>query len=1077
MVPLAGTAVALGAPATPTAQALAAGMDGTAPGDLDAAAQDAADMDDFLAWSRTAPLDVLEETLVAWDMHEGGSPVPRPDRLDAYPALPEDAQRVAWQAWTLRALVAQARGEGPVSVMADAERSDPDMDAPPRTVHYDPDRAAAEPGDEDSGRPDEIAAQGMRGVWTLEEHGGPRVLLPADDAGATFLVTSQAVLRFDAPGAPASWMVKPGQLRAVDTTDIDGDGVQDLVIGTWSFWADEEDPSIVVVDGAEGEVLFSGLAGEDGLYSWTLSDVDDDGVEDLVGVDVQDRKVAYRLDGTAIYQEASQGDHREAGCVVLVCVFAYYLADVYAGFADVDGDGVEDHVTVDEARATLYAFIVYNGAKAPVLVAYSGTDASLLWRSPLRGSSGYFGIAAPMGGADATGDGREDVLVFRFTFMFTGFMVYAHMNERTLSVHDGDGGRLLYEGGSTYAGVLPVATVPVTQMPFHDIFIADLDGDGVDEFIIVDASGLMEAYDSGGGTGTVAFSAIRPGPTPWSEPEETYGFAMDLPVDEHTGFDLLVRDVDADGVDELVVFATSLGKDEDGNLTEVSSALYIGSPDGGSEQPLSSPLAYWDIDPATGNTYGWTLDDRWAPVDAEGRRVGPGMRMVVSAYPIAERDVDRDATPDFLVRQSFGVVWVNGRDGRLMDDLARPVTRYTMAVTEEPDGLHLLERDFVTDEYLLTPLGKDAPRWTHDRDSFKRAYISGFSDVTADGRTDLLLLDFREDEIVVFDPETGERVWKTDRFNDDSYRGVSLVDALPERTGDEIVLAESSYQRQSRTYALHVVEADAPVWQYDAEYGTRMWSVADGWMLFVGHNEGAVAYVVDATTGAENTTVALPADSEASGARLLDVLPGGNPELAVAYAVHDGRDTTQHALLHDFAAGVDIASFNLSAPRTMRMVYTSTDVLGNTETYTHTWTRASAWLSDVVGDWDGDGRNDVAFTEYGYPVVRSSRDGTVLAAAPSEGYIARAVDLNGDRIPEVAIRSDSGQLRVFRADRTVEAGSVVEDGPVRTVDAPAESTVEDDTFFEPADERVPAPAALLVVLALLGGLFVSRRRD
>ncbi|MGB3587272.1 MAG: PQQ-binding-like beta-propeller repeat protein [Tunicatimonas sp.] len=85
--------------------------------------------------------------------------------------------------------------------------------------------------------------------------------------------------------AQPSWSVhlpSIGTFSSPRTTDLNGDGVKDIILGAGAAELTPSDSAIIALDGASGEMLWRVAARDQVFGSAALKDIDGDGVEDVV---------------------------------------------------------------------------------------------------------------------------------------------------------------------------------------------------------------------------------------------------------------------------------------------------------------------------------------------------------------------------------------------------------------------------------------------------------------------------------------------------------------------------------------------------------------------------------------------------------------------------------------------------------------------------------------------------------------------------------------------------------------------------------------------------------------------------
>lgn len=988
----------------------------------------------------------------------GGSDRPAPDALPGFDDLPEELQREAWRAWTLGAWHAALRGDTPGMLQRAA------------TADRQPAQAVASPDGTD-----ESTTTGLRSLWRLEGHGYPTQLLPADDEGGHFLLTSRAVVKFDGPGEDPAWMVKPdGLLTSAQVADANGDDVDDLVMGIIDTDAyisilfrdffgmpEETGPSLVVLDGATGQTMFRGFENERFLEEWTLSDVDGDGALDVLAYTIEGSVLAATLDGTVHYAATLEGT-LDASEGTYPNLWAFYQP-MTRGFGDIDGDGVDDFVLINawDIYAVGPAFV-----QVTMIVAstYSGTDGSMLWEQPLKAPSGptASSYAFLIDVEDLDGDGTDDPLAYYSEFTFQSAQgVTAYADEAGyVGLSGADGSGLLHDqasAASVFAPVAPPVTAPISQIMWEMDGVIDLDGDGAHELI---------TFEFGDDFAPVAMVGRAPGEGGGPSVED-FRVPMSIPAYDDGDGHFTVRDVDEDGIDEYVVVLVGVLLNDNDEIDRIESKLLVIDDAQMTTTDLPRLTAFYEYDERNGQAYGWTIeDDRFAPMGAEGNPTADGMRLVVSPYPIATFDQTRDGVPDLLLRKSMGVTWVDGRNGAQLEDVPRPAGRYIRSIDATDDRILLLEYAWASGNYHLTDLTADRPLWTLDAEQIEDGYLQGAFDVTGDGTPEAVINSWIFDEDAttrVLDVATGQIVWEISRDN----RFAFFADVIEARAGREIVV--TSYTGVSCSFngenfeceedpdsedsvALYVPETTEPLWKFlSADDSYYYLAGYGGGYAAIGLQENAQrsTHVIGAENGTVLLTVEVPEETVSISTAMRKVNPDQRVDLALVYEVEQTDESQESTFVaYDVVTGAKLAEHAFATDHTGGLGYIA--------------------LRQEIADWDGDHWHDVLVAEFDRPVIYSSQDGTKLASAAQGAGVILAEDFNRDGAAELGIVDDTLRLRLFTYDQA--ANETIDDAEFRVLDDPLKPQTDPgaDDFFEGGGS--PAPGAFLLAVALLTGL-------
>ena len=324
--------------------------------------------------------------------------------------------------------------------------------------------------------------------------------------------------------------------RLVEVADMDGDGVDDIVIAT--MYANSYSGGAYVVPGpvAGSSTLAAAgwfVEGTRSTYaagrSMGVGDVDGDGVNDLaVGApDGTDKEwiVLGPIDADSDLTDA------EITFVGVANTEAGHGSDI----ADVNGDGIDDAVIgAYEDTAGGYAsgtvYIEYGPLSAGTYTLRTDADARLIGDAV----SAYAGRYVRAGG-DLDGDGIGDILAtapYASTsgpYSGTAYIVYGGVTgDLDLSLADG---RLYGESPNDYAG--------------EELAMGDVDGDGLADVIV-------GSYDTAGRNAGAAYVVFGPAAGDADLGTADIILRGDDPS-QYVGLGLATADLDDDGLGELLV--------------------------------------------------------------------------------------------------------------------------------------------------------------------------------------------------------------------------------------------------------------------------------------------------------------------------------------------------------------------------------------------------------------------------------------------------------------------------------------------------------------------------------------------
>lgn len=274
----------------------------------------------------------------------------------------------------------------------------------------------------------------------------------------------------------------PGPIQELASSDIDGDGFDEVLAGGGAITGDDPTFSVVALDNTGAQLWREPTGGRVSVLE--MAQLDDDEAEELlvgggatssgsgasyamaleVGL-AQPLRVKWQLDTYREVKSAAvavQGGRRlvvlgsddtllravdaATGEAAWTYAAGSYILAVAAG--DLDGDGHDEAVRVDD-KATIIATTSTGG---------------LLWsaRSAVGGAGALLSVAT----GDANGDGDLEVAVTGWRYGTGGGVV---------ELYDGDGS-LLWSRTDTGSG--------------EKVLFADLDGDGRDEVVTAESSGI-----------------------------------------------------------------------------------------------------------------------------------------------------------------------------------------------------------------------------------------------------------------------------------------------------------------------------------------------------------------------------------------------------------------------------------------------------------------------------------------------------------------------------------------------------------------------------------------------------------
>ncbi|MEO1512514.1 MAG: integrin alpha, partial [Planctomycetota bacterium] len=209
----------------------------------------------------------------------------------------------------------------------------------------------------------------------------------------------------DQPGAGFGWAL-------ADTSDLDGDGANDLIIGEQAYFAAPTDPfpkgRVTVVSGRTGATLFEFVPEAGGRIGFAVSsagDIDGDGVDDVLGG--APFRGATTPAGFLPFMGAVEVYSGADGSPLLT-VTAPVLNQGFFGAAVADAGDVDDDGTPD-----LLVGAPFDGqldAVAGRAFVISGADGAVIREYEPSGAQEEFGAGTANAG-DIDGDGADDHII------------------------------------------------------------------------------------------------------------------------------------------------------------------------------------------------------------------------------------------------------------------------------------------------------------------------------------------------------------------------------------------------------------------------------------------------------------------------------------------------------------------------------------------------------------------------------------------------------------------------------------------------------------------------------------------
>lgn len=340
--------------------------------------------------------------------------------------------------------------------------------------------------------------------------------------------------------------------RRIDTMDVDGDGDQEVLVS--AMWANGyRGGAWLLPDRIHESGLFdeSGhfIAGDRGTYeggrALGLAEGTGDGIGDLLfGAPESQEDAVFVLFGPVT------GDMSFSDSQVRLSCISQIECGHGADFADVDGDGVADMVIGAGEEST-------GGTNSGSVYLLHGplveTDGELrdVAEAEIYGeSAGIETGRVVMAGGDLNGDGFGDILASASYDSEGGYYAGAvrvvHGPRLGLSAMADSEGKLIGEDNYDYAGEI--------------IGMGDVNGDGLSDALV--AAYVANSY---AGAAYVVY-----GPATGSVPLETAHATLRGAPSQQLGSALASRDVDGDGVDDLLVGAAA-----DGTTARSAGAAYL----------------------------------------------------------------------------------------------------------------------------------------------------------------------------------------------------------------------------------------------------------------------------------------------------------------------------------------------------------------------------------------------------------------------------------------------------------------------------------------------------------------------
>lgn len=941
--------------------------------------------------------------------------LPTPETLDGYGGLDDEQKRAAWEGWWTAAKLAERRMPAAGAV----------MDASVQNGEGDEDRGDVSNQTFDEPLPHKRVegAAGLQSWWGTRLHGAPHAVHSAGSDGALYLVTDRGVVYYPDPQGEAEWMLQttgvPGRSEAAD---IGGD-VHDLVVSTHPLFLEPDEPSLRVVSGDSGELLFEGMTGPHAFLSWRLTDVDQDGRLDILGLDRNLNLTAIKLDGTEIYRKPLPSPELPEGSAPIP-----FLPDFMTWvweqtgmetFGDATGDGTLDLFLIDvwQLRAAGPEWV-----STPMVTLVSGQDGELVWSSPLQPESFFSwgeGLLAPVAAGDLTGDGLDDVVVMDYypaqVLAGGGPVMY---------VMAGEDGRLL--AMENMGSACPFCPAEFDEDWFEPLAVVDLNGDGHEKIVGVyrDPWSWWEVT----GLGVWSLQMLPEGTAGMLLNEGAYALdrmEFEYPFVGRT----MVRSSAETGQEAFFLMTGEETWTSTGVLFELDKIHRLDA-DGHAPFGPTEPLGHWDVDTATGQSFGWALsDDRWVALDDETRRVSNGTALFMSVEPLLFYDKNGDSYQDVLVTKTAGYRWLDGRTGSVLEEIERPRDVRFLRSLWADSKPYLLE-DVSGDLVLYDVEGHDV-LWSIGADRREEADVAAVADFTGDGTFEVLLhavgdwdatwggMPGTRPEVTdarwfVYNPQDNKTIWNHTALD----HHVQAVDAYFSSAEKQLLV--TGWEDSDYGVSLWRPQDGSPLWNRTFELGGRYLASDTGYLLLDVETPNGTQYtVLEGVSGKTLAQWEQAHDEDRLWLRFQKLHPDRPPMLVESYVrevVGMTDSMRQFVRTTDWQSGQTIGHYRLLDPVLHER---------SGEGWSATWYEFTL-PGPVVGDWTGEGLFQMALTEDRRGVVRSMVDGTVVAAAPSGGYFADAVDLNGDGGLEVVrLTSQGGALQVYAYDPDAVLG---EDG-------------------------------------------------